>query len=145
MVRRYKHKNQPKAAARRLLVEYPANRSAYTARERDILYRQSRGSDGQYRRGGISNPTQLRAIALAEDKLLQHLRSQILPVEQLLAEIAALPRARERKLLQEIIRWKYFAASCSIAQTAARLGISEWECRRAHEYLLSRLIQLMQQ
>ncbi len=113
--------------AKEVLYNYTTNLLLIAQLEKDVIYGQPCERDHRYRRGGISNPTMMKAQRL-DSKRLNCLRREVAAVDKLLDSLRTERRidAKRRALLELV----YFRGSHSLLGASVRLEVSERTAKR---------------
>ena len=114
--------------AKELLYNYTTNKSMLKALEQDIIYGSTPQRDHCYRRGGVSNPTLMKATQLDSDNI-NRIKQEIEAVDQFVQQLSSSQRRIDRKCLQ-MLNMVYFRSSHSLLYTAIELGISDSTIKR---------------
>lgn len=113
--------------AKELLFNYTTNKRALREAEQDVIYGVTRERDQRYRRGGVRNPTLVKA-ELLDSAALNQLRREIAAVEALLRHLQTERRidAQQRRMLEMV----YFRGSHCLYGAAVALEIGERTAKR---------------
>ena len=124
-----------RAKARELLYNYTTNRLALHRYEEEVILGRGPERDHRYRRGGVSNPTQGKALRLdtAERRRMQ---AQVQAVDRLIAALKADGR-RHRLRSLALLDLVYLRHTHSLFYAAVELEISERTVKRMNSELLS--------
>lgn len=126
--------------AKELLFNYPSNRQLLAQSEREIICGQTPSRDHQYRRGGVSNPTLMKAQQLDSPEL-NRLRREIRAVEQLLSSLQTGRRIdRDRRQLLDMV---YFSGRYSLFHAGVALEISDRTAKRWNNQALEYVARQM--
>ena len=121
--------------ARELLYNYTTNQLLLRQGEREVILRGGRRQDQRYRRGGVSNPTMLKALELDSPRRRQ-LQQEIQAVDKLLSSLREDQRRHKQRCLR-LLELVYFRHSHSLFYAALELDISDRTSKRMNNELLS--------
>ena len=113
--------------AKELLFNYTTTRLLIAQQEGDVIYGSSCERDHCYRRGGVSNPTLMKAQRL-DNPQLQRQRREVAAVQALLKQLNSQRRIDQARL--KLLQMVYFRGTHSLLGAAAMLGISERTAKR---------------
>ena len=126
--------------AKDLLFDYTAKKRRLRQAEQDVIYGTTRERDHRYRRGGVPNPTLVKAELLDSPELNQ-MRREIAAVEGLLQELQTERRIdQKQRTLLELV---YIRNSHCLYGAAALLEISERTAKRWNTRALENLARRM--
>lgn len=126
--------------AKNLLYNYPALVRQLKYGELDTILAQGNHRDNRYRRGGLSDPTALKALAL-DSQGRKYLEKQVQAGNSLIALYDTERRIDRNKLL--LLRMVYFRFTHSLLGAAAMLGISERTAKRWNTEMLEHIAREM--
>ena len=130
-----------RSKAREVLYNYTTNRTLLRRREQEIIEGQGPSRDHCYRRGGVSNPSLVKAVQL-DDSELRELRAQLAVVDKLLAALKADGRRHRLRCLQ-LLDLVYFRHTHSLFYAACDLNISERTAKRMNSEVLGYIAKEM--
>lgn len=115
--------------AKALLFDYSTNMLLLARQEQDIIHGQGSNSarDHQYRRGGVTNPTLMKAQKLDEPTVAA-LRKKVTAVQKLITSFSRSRRVDMDKL--RLLNMVYFRASHSLLGASVMLEISDRTAKR---------------
>lgn len=124
-----------RSKAREVLYNYTSDLELLRRGENEVILSQGRHRDHRYRRGGVGNPTQGKALQLDSPERRQML-AQTRAVERLIAALRADGR-RHRLYALRLLDLVYIRHSHSLFYASLELDISERTAKRMNSELLS--------
>ena len=124
-----------RARAREALYNYTTNKELLKKGEQDIIQSCGQPRDHRYRRGGVSNPTQIKALQLDTAERRKML-AQVRAVERLVSALRADGRRHRMRALQ-LLDLVYIRHTHSLIHASLELGLSERTVKRLNSALLS--------
>ena len=124
-----------RSKARELLYNYTSNLELLRRGENEVILSQGRHRDHRYRRGGVGNPTQGKALQLDSPERREML-AETKVVERLIAALRADGR-RHRLCALRLLDLVYIRHTHSLFYASLELDISERTAKRMNSELLS--------
>ena len=124
-----------RSRARELLYNYTTYRELLRRGEEEVILGQGRARDHRYRRGGVANPTQAKALLL-DSAERRRMLAQVRAVDRLIAALKADGR-RHRLYALRLLALVYLRHSHSLFYASLELEISERTAKRMNSELLS--------
>ncbi|MBR2784214.1 MAG: hypothetical protein IKD93_08540 [Firmicutes bacterium] len=121
--------------ARELLFNYTTFRELLRRGEQAVIDGQGAPRDGRYRRGGVRNPTQAKALLL-DSAARRRMEAQVRAAERLIVALRADGRRHRLKALR-LLELVYIRHSHSLFYASLELEISERTAKRMNSELLS--------
>lgn len=124
-----------RSRARELLYNYTTFKELLRKGETDVILGQGRPRDHRYRRGGVANPTQAKALLLDSAERRRMLQ-QVQAADKLISCLRADGRRHRQRSLQ-LLYLVYLRGSHSLFYASLELSISERTAKRINSELLS--------
>ena len=124
-----------RARAREVLYNYTTTRELLKKGEEEIIHGHGQPRDHRYRRFGVSNPTQIKALLLDTAERRKML-AQVRAVERLIMALRTDGRRHRIKALQ-LLDLVYIRHTHSVYYASLALDVSERTAKRLNSVLLS--------
>ena len=124
-----------RARAREALYNYTTTKELLKKGEEDIIYSHGQPRDHRYRRGGVNNPTQIKALLL-DTAERRRMLAQVRAVERLIAALKRDGRRHRVKALQ-LLYLVYIRHTHSLYYASLAMDLSERTAKRMNSALLS--------